>query len=74
MGLQIAMVVVQKQLHQRVEQVHDYHHDKHSLLECLWIRVSNSSSYLFETPCIVHMFINNKVDASMVDMEPKNKG
>jgi hypothetical protein len=25
------MVVVQKQLHQMAEQVHDYHHDKHSL-------------------------------------------
>jgi hypothetical protein len=31
MGLQIAMVVVQKQFHQMDEQVHDYHHDKHSL-------------------------------------------
>jgi len=32
LGLQIAMVVVQRQLHQMVEQVHDCHHDKHSLL------------------------------------------
>jgi hypothetical protein len=73
MGLQIAMVVVRKQLHQTIEQVHDCHHNKHSLPKCLWRRVSNSSSNLFETPCTVHMFINNKVDASMVDLEPKNK-
>jgi hypothetical protein len=25
------MVVIQKQLHQTIEQVHDCHHDKHSL-------------------------------------------
>jgi hypothetical protein len=31
MGLQIAMVVVWKQLHQMVEHVHDYHHGEHSL-------------------------------------------
>ncbi len=31
LGLQIAMVVMWRQLHQTDEQVHDYHHDKHSL-------------------------------------------
>jgi hypothetical protein len=31
MGLHITMVVVQRQLHQMVEQVHDCHHDKRSL-------------------------------------------
>ncbi len=65
MGLQIAMVVR--------KQVHDCHHDKHSLPKCLWRRVRNSSSNLFETPCTMHMFINNKVNASMVDLEQKTK-
>jgi hypothetical protein len=32
MGLQISMVVVETQLHQTVEQVHDCHHGEHSLL------------------------------------------
>jgi len=31
MGLQIDMAVVQIQLHQMVEHVHDYHREKHSL-------------------------------------------
>jgi hypothetical protein len=29
LGLQIAMVVLQRQLHQTTEQVHDCHHDEH---------------------------------------------
>jgi hypothetical protein len=32
MGLQIAMVIVGRQLHQIVEQIHDCHHGEHSLL------------------------------------------
>jgi hypothetical protein len=31
MGLQIAMVGIRRQFHQTIEQVHDCHHDKHSL-------------------------------------------
>jgi hypothetical protein len=31
LGLHIAMIVMQKQLHQTAKQAHDCHHDKHSL-------------------------------------------
>lgn len=41
---------------------------------CLWNRANNSSANLFKTLCTLYMFINNNVNASTVDLDPKNKG
>lgn len=42
--------------------------------KCLWSKANNWLVNLFETPCIVHVFINNNVDASMVDQAPRYSG